>query len=133
MSIKHIHAAAVIVMEAGKVLAVSRKDDHSNMGLPSGKLGHRESHSAAAIRETYEETGYHVILDLNTPPYHDVYDGYSVVTFKAYRVNDVPDAVSPEETGRVAFVPLQEILDGSFGGYNAGVIQWFNINTKETA
>lgn len=127
MSIKHIHGALVLIIEDGKVLAVSRKDDHTNMSLPGGKLNLHEDHVSCAIRETYEETGYHVLLDLETSPFHDVYDGYSVVTFLAKRLTTVADETAPEETGLVKFVPLQEILDGSFGEYHAKMLKWFKI------
>lgn len=50
---------AVIVNNDGKILAVSRKDDHEKFGLPGGKVDPEdgEDYTSAIIREVKEETG----------------------------------------------------------------------------
>jgi 8-oxo-dGTP pyrophosphatase MutT (NUDIX family) len=47
----------VIVNEEGLVCLVSRKHDHSDFGLPGGKVDEGESPREAARRECKEETG----------------------------------------------------------------------------
>ena len=49
-----ITAHTVIINEQGLVLAVSRKDDHTNFGLPGGKMEIEDQSNpiATAFRET---------------------------------------------------------------------------------
>ena len=51
----------MLVNNQGLVLAVSRIDDHADLGLPGGKVEPGESYEQASIRETYEETGVKVL------------------------------------------------------------------------
>lgn len=51
---------AVITDDQGRFLAVSRKDDHDDLGLPGGKIEPGESPEEAVVRELYEETGLNV-------------------------------------------------------------------------
>lgn len=60
-------AAVMVIIEDGKLLAVTRKgyvgDDPKNnaqVGLPGGKVDDGETFLAAAVRETFEETGLKV-------------------------------------------------------------------------
>lgn len=48
---------ALILRPNNKVLAVSRKTDLNNFGLPGGKVELMESELEALIREVKEETG----------------------------------------------------------------------------
>ncbi len=50
------HGSCVIVIRAGRVLAISHGHDRSNVNLPGGGLEAGESFAAAAIRELREET-----------------------------------------------------------------------------
>jgi 8-oxo-dGTP pyrophosphatase MutT (NUDIX family) len=59
---KNASACVVLINENGLVLGVSRKDDHSKMGLPGGKMDPEDllDPMTTAIRECTEETGLDV-------------------------------------------------------------------------
>ena len=52
--------STVLLFNQGQILAVSRKDDPNDFGLPGGKLDPGETFTAGAIREVREETGLHI-------------------------------------------------------------------------
>src|ERR1019366_372855 len=49
--------SVLIIREDGKVLAIHRRDDPNDFGLPGGKIDIEETPEQAAIRECLEETG----------------------------------------------------------------------------
>jgi len=65
-------AACVVVLSSvgdGSVLAITKKDDYANIGLPGGKLEPNEHPRDAAVRECYEETGLMVDKESLIPVY----------------------------------------------------------------
>lgn len=115
----------VLIKEGDKFLGVSRKDDHADIGVPSGKSEGDETPSECAIRETLEETGYTVTL-LDKEPY--VAPGLFCTCYTYLAVIDTSIKRAPiaeEETGIVGFFDKQAFLDGCFGEHNDGMFTHF--------
>lgn len=103
----------VLINENGLVLGVSRKDNHSDFGLPGGKMEPEDKdEEATAIRETKEETGldiYDLQLIFATHKY-----GFMSYTYIAKYSGEI----NHNEPHLVQWVPFQVIIDGSFGEFN---------------
>lgn len=106
-------ATCLIMSDDGKVLAVSRKHDPSDFGLPGGKVDEAEEPIDAAARELKEETG--LIAIKLTPVFvrHDA-DGYTTTTFAC----EVEGTIETPESGIVRWVEPEILFQGSFGEYN---------------
>lgn len=127
---KYLTVAVACVLEGTQVLMVMRKErgqaDLNEMWeLPGGKIEPSENPSDAAIRETLEETGYHIeIIGSSLSPYttHWDYGRYylhtTVLCFEA-RLKAGQQAMSVDtKVGRIqwfdlANVPFSETLPGS--------------------
>ena len=116
-------ASCVLVEQQGLFLAVSRKNNHKDFGLPGGKLDIGESFIQAAIRETLEETG----LLVNINPWNPFIskDGDSfVITFEG-SVIEQKSEVDKKETGVVKYTTKEDICKGSFSAYNLAMFKHF--------
>lgn len=102
--------------EDGKVLAVSRKDDPTQWGLPGGSVDEGEDWETAAARELKEETGL-TLLSLRLV-FQSTDNGYECRT---YLGELAPGEISTTETGLVDWVDPQ-LLQGDetspFADYN---------------
>lgn len=108
-------AHIVIINEQGLVLGVSRKNDHTNFGLPGGKMEDEDQNSpiATAFRETREETGLNAMgLDLIFATHMGGKMGYTYLA-KSYH-----GEISTDEPHAVEWVPFQRLINGGFGKYN---------------
>ena len=105
-------AVTVILFNQGRILGVSRKDNHQDFGLPGGKLEDHESFEQAAKREVLEETG------LTTFGLHPIFwrvDGeYYVITYMGQWKGEV----NTEESGKAEWITWEELEAGTFGKYN---------------
>ena len=106
-------ATILAINDDGLVLAVSRRNDRHDFGLPGGKVDAGETPENAARRELAEETGLEA-GDLALVFEADDNDGYHVTTF-ATRVSGEIDT---EETGVVKWVTPEVLMAGCFGDYN---------------
>lgn len=112
MKEKKLAVTALIYNEHGDILAVSRKTDPNDFGLPGGKVDPGESMEASLIREVKEETGLDVTF---CKPYFTREDGeYIATTFLCnYR-----GEINTTEAGLVKWTNFEEIKKGTFGAYN---------------
>lgn len=129
-------AACVLVFskDGTKILAVSRKDNKDDFGIPGGKVDEGESFIDAAIRETLEETGFTInITDTAKNNPFISYDGKCEVrTFIATVKEDIPKKqINEEETGVVTYVRASVLFKGSFGSYNKQLLDFYdNLSTE---
>lgn len=105
-------AAVCLVRNGGKILAVSRGDDISDLNMPGGTVEPGEDSIDAAVRELWEETG--IKAKEIYPVYSRVNNGWLVTTY-----------VVPVYTGKLmrSFEGVPEWTDeetlksGSYGKY----------------
>lgn len=119
-----IKAAVVVIKNNEKILAVSRKDNYNDWGLPGGKIEENETPKDTAIRETKEETGLTI---------HDLAEVFvsndntnCLVT--AFIVNKWNGNIKQEKNGgAVGWVSIDDLLNGSFGEYNKKLFKKINL------
>lgn len=117
-------ACILIISDDGKVLAVSRKDDPSMMGMPGGSVDPGESPIQAAKRELKEETGLDV-TDLN--PVFSKFDGDSYCTTF---VGKVEGEINTDESGIIRWVYPSVLVDeqsSPFVSYNIALFKKLGI------
>lgn len=124
-------ACVLVLGENGTILAVSRKDDKQDFGLPGGKVEPGETPLEAAGRELLEETGFKIAdARYSHIIYHAEADGKLAVTY------EVPFAAlkkikEPTESGVVAWVTPDVLAAGkTFGDYNRGLFKTCGIKLK---
>ncbi|QGZ15800.1 MutT/NUDIX hydrolase [Acinetobacter phage vB_AbaM_Apostate] len=124
------YAACVLIENKGKFLAVSRKDDLTDFGLPGGKVELGETVAEGAKRECLEETGiYPTILDLNDS--FVAIDGeFEVHTFHSIPSQIKSGEIAESETGIVAWVDADKLMAGTFGKYNRDALIHFGYIKK---
>lgn len=123
------NAAVMLVIKDGCILAVSRRYDKTKFGLPGGKVEPDETTEAAAIRETFEETGVQVtkceFIFLRDEP-KDRPEGEDFHAYCYYATEWTGEPHDSEE-GVVKWLTEQEITSdtGPFGDYNQRTLNVF--------
>lgn len=120
-------AVCGILIEDGKILTVSRKDDHTKLGLPGGKVDLGELPQESMVRECFEETGIKVTVSVDS--FADwCTDKYYVICYILRRASDKVYEISEEETGKVEFVEIKKLLESSpFAEYNKKAFEYFGV------
>lgn len=109
----------LIFNEEMQILAVSRKNNPDDFGLPGGKVDAGETPEEAAVRELAEETG--LMADINSLVRFFVADDGEYVTYTF--IGKVNGEVDTGEAGVVKWVSPEELLRGSFADYNMKLFQ----------
>ena len=107
---------AVILNDKGQVLAVSRKDDHSDFGLIGGWVDTKDDSLEMAIcREIKEETGL-IVKPTNLLQVLSMNRGGNMSY--SYYVKDYEGEIETDEPHIVKWTDFEEIKNGSFGYWN---------------
>lgn len=110
-------AALALLWRNGEVLAVSRKDNHDDLGFPGGKVEPMDdSPDVAMVRELDEETG---VIAKKWVKAFETEDsaGYWAITF---HVHDWEGEPTSREGSAVLWVPPRRLLESScsWAAYN---------------
>jgi len=107
---------AVILNDKGQVLAVSRKDDHSDFGIIGGWVDTKDDSLEMAIcREIKEETGL-IVKPTNLLQVLSMNRGGNMSY--SYYVKDYEGEIETDEPHIVKWTDFDEIKNGSFGYWN---------------
>jgi 8-oxo-dGTP pyrophosphatase MutT (NUDIX family) len=123
ISKERLHAVSIVLInEHNQILGVSRKHDHTDMGLVGGKVDPEDNFDlvAAAIRETKEETGLD-IYDLEII-YACHWAGRMQWTFLAKYKGEI----HTDEPHVVKWIGVKTLMQGSFKEYNLEVLASLN-------
>jgi 8-oxo-dGTP pyrophosphatase MutT (NUDIX family) len=122
-------ACVLMINGDGHILAVSRKDDKNDFGLPGGKVEPGETPIEAAMRELYEETGFKVSNAQHHMIYHAESDGKLAVTYQL--TGELKQISTPTETGVVSWVTPDVLAAGkTFGEYNRNLFKAIGLRLQ---
>lgn len=120
-------AAGVLVINDNKVLGFRRTDkEDQGVALPCGGVDPGESFADAAVRETIEETGWHVEL---TDLFYEEVEGRHKCLTRIYRANTVGFPIIPthQHEGEVVWCDPAELVRGPFGEFNSRMLRHFGV------
>ena len=122
------HAVLGLYEYAGKILAVTRRDNYEDWGLPGGKLEEGETPLEALTREFKEETG--LIIEqpiLYTFPFFERFsDNHPEKVITVYMVKVAKGILTKEENGGlVDFIDWELLCKGSYSEYNKSLYHKF--------
>ncbi len=103
------HAAATITLNEDKTqILLQKREDFRIWTIPGGGLDPGETPAEAAVRETFEETGYHVTVDRFVGKYHRPQMNSIRHIYQARVIGGTPITRGPE-TRAVGWFPLDDL------------------------
>ena len=110
----HIFAAGTVILKGNGInqkVAVIHRPHREDWSFPKGKIDGSESAPAAAVRETFEETGLHVVLHEALTPQNYIFDNLpKTVFYWRARLIQPPKFVPNEEADELVWVSLRSAL-----------------------
>jgi 8-oxo-dGTP diphosphatase len=111
---EHIFAAGTVIFKGrglNQKIAVIHRPHREDWSFPKGKIDAPESAPAAAVRETLEETGLHVVLHQSLSPQEYIFDNLpKTVFYWRARLVKPPVFVPNEEADQLVWVSLKSAL-----------------------
>jgi 8-oxo-(d)GTP phosphatase len=111
---EHIFAAGTVIFKGkglNQKIAVIHRPHREDWSFPKGKIDAPESAPAAAVRETLEETGLHVVLHQSLTPQEYIFDNLpKTVFYWRARLVKPPVFVPNEEADQLVWVSLKSAL-----------------------
>jgi 8-oxo-dGTP diphosphatase len=111
---EHIFAAGTVVFKGrglNQKIAVIHRPHREDWSFPKGKIDAPESAPAAAVRETLEETGLHVVLHQSLTPQEYIFDNLpKTVFYWRARLVKPPVFVPNDEADQLVWVSLKAAL-----------------------
>ena len=109
-----IFAAGTVILKGNGInqkVAVIHRPHREDWSFPKGKIDGSESAPAAAVRETFEETGLHVVLHEALTPQNYIFDNLpKTVFYWRARLIQPPKFVPNEEADELVWVSLRSAL-----------------------
>ena len=111
---EHIFAAGTVIFKGkglNQKIAIIHRPHREDWSFPKGKIDTPESAPAAAVRETLEETGLHVVLHQSLTPQEYIFDNLpKTVFYWRARLVKPPVFVPNEEADQLVWVSLKAAL-----------------------
>jgi 8-oxo-dGTP diphosphatase len=111
---EHIFAAGTVIFKGkglNQKIAVIHRPHREDWSFPKGKIDSPESAPAAAVRETLEETGLHVVLHQSLTPQEYIFDNLpKTVFYWRARLVKPPVFVPNDEADQLVWVSLKAAL-----------------------
>lgn len=89
-------ASTIVLDESGQKVLLQKRRDFRLWGFPGGMLEAGETPEQAAVRETFEETGYHVSIDRLVGIYHRPQMGDTRYVYRAHIIGGQAMQDGPE-------------------------------------
>lgn len=133
MSTPNLFSVVGLLMRDGKILAVSRKMDHSDLGLPGGKIDPGESPEEAIRREIWEEVGVRVGAVKPIFDHLDRVEEGESRPCRCFAVESWDGEPASQEGARVAWVSPNSLITSacSFRAYNRALFAHTGIPFDE--
>lgn len=129
VSVTDLFSVVALIFSVGHVLAVSRKNNHEDLGLPGGKIEPGETPEEAIRRELLEETGLKIGAMYPIFDHLDRVEGDERRPCRCFVVWIYEGVAKSNEGARVVWVPPSRLVEPScmFRDYNRALFLAINV------